>query len=95
MCHSENRYGDKQNKNRWMFVDYGHFSENRCHMFIYITSVVLAKLYTGKCATWRHQILALGEYRVMSIKGSLLPLALTSRIKSLHSAFVIIPLTNA
>ena len=29
MCHSENRYGDKQNKNRWVLVDYGHISEYR------------------------------------------------------------------
>ena len=28
MCHSENRYDDKQNKNRWELVNCGHYSED-------------------------------------------------------------------
>ena len=30
MCHSENRHGDKQNKNRWRMQNRGHHSDNRC-----------------------------------------------------------------
>ena len=29
MCHSENRYDDKQNKNRWGLQNCGHHLENR------------------------------------------------------------------
>ena len=29
MCHSENKYGDKQNKNRWGLQNCEHYLENR------------------------------------------------------------------
>lgn len=29
MCHSENRYGDKQSKNRWCLQDCGHHLQNK------------------------------------------------------------------